>query len=95
MLLNEKQRVIMEDYVCNDMSLTEISKELGITRQGVYDVVKRCCIKLEGYEKKLCLVEKFLCMKEKLSQIRELASKEDSRLSQEIVSLTHDIYNMI
>ena len=59
-LLTEHQRRIYEDVVCNDLSLSEIAQEQGITRQGVHDLVKRCNRILEGYEDKLHLVEKFL-----------------------------------
>ena len=46
-----------------DFSLSEIAEEKGISRQGVHDLVKRCQKTLEGYEKKLHLVEKFLSVK--------------------------------
>lgn len=43
----------------NDLSLSEIAQEQGITRQGVHDLVRRCDRILESYENKLHLVEKF------------------------------------
>lgn len=58
-LLTEHQRRIYEDVVFNDLSLSEIASEQGITRQGVHDLIKRCDRTLEGYEAKLHLVEKF------------------------------------
>ena len=59
-LLNEHQRRIYEDFVFNDLSLGEIAKDEGISRQGVHDMVRRCNRTLEGYEEKLHLVAKFL-----------------------------------
>ena len=41
-LLNEHQRRIYEDFVFNDLSLSEIASEEGISRQGVHDMIKRC-----------------------------------------------------
>ena len=58
-LLTEHQRHIYEDVVFNDMSLSEIAEEQGISRQGVHDLVKRCDRILGGYEEKLGLVDMF------------------------------------
>ena len=41
-LLTPHQRRIYEDVVVNDMSLSEIAQEQGISRQGVHDLVRRC-----------------------------------------------------
>ena len=56
-LLTEHQRKIYEDVVYNDLSLTEIAQENGISRQGVHDLVRRCNHLLQEYEDKLHLVE--------------------------------------
>lgn len=40
-LLNDRQRQIYEDSVFNDLSLGEIAREEGISRQGVSDMVKQ------------------------------------------------------
>ena len=58
-LLTEHQQKIYEDAVYNDMSLSEIASDYGISRQGVHDLIKRCDRILQGYESKLHLVEKF------------------------------------
>ena len=55
-LLNEHQRRIYEDAVMNDMSLSEIAQEAGISRQGVHDLIKRCDKTLEDYESRLHLI---------------------------------------
>ena len=63
-LLNEHQKKVYEDAVFNDMSLSEIADEYGISRQGVHDTIKRVNKTLQGYEDKLHLIEKFNNAKE-------------------------------
>ena len=77
-LLNEHQRRVYEDFVCNDLSLSEIAAELGISRQGVADMVKRCEQKLCGYEEKLHLLEKFLSVRDKVARIRGLCGRYEA-----------------
>ncbi|MBQ4284492.1 MAG: YlxM family DNA-binding protein [Lachnospira sp.] len=94
-LLNEHQRSIYEDAVFNDLSLSEIADEHGISRQGVHDLIKRVNKTLEGYENKLHLIEKFLGAKEKLRKIDELTSEymESNNLEciTKIQNITKDI----
>ncbi len=40
-VLTEKQRDVMEQYYNDDLSLSEIADNAGITRQGVRDGIKR------------------------------------------------------
>ena len=74
-LLTEHQKSIYSDIILNDLSYSEVARAEGISRQGVYDLVKRCDKILEGYETKLLLVEKFLDTKERISRIHELATE--------------------
>lgn len=71
-LLTEHQKEIYEQFVLDDLSLSEIAESEGISRQGVHDLVKRCQKALEGYEAKLHLVEKFLTVKESVKDIEAL-----------------------
>ncbi len=94
-LLGEHKKQIFEDYVLNDLSLGEIAEEAGISRQGVYDIIKRCTKKLKEYEEKLMLVQKFHITKAKVNQIKELSEEmlafnEVNHLKQ-IVQITEDI----
>ena len=68
-LLTDHQKDIYEQFVLEDLSLSEIAKDAGISRQGVHDIVKRCQKILEGYEEKLRLVEKFLFIKKKVHEL--------------------------
>ena len=71
-LLTDHQKEVYEQFVLEDLSLGEIAREEGISRQGVHDLVKRCSQTLKGYEEKLHLVEKFVSVREKVKQLDEL-----------------------
>lgn len=58
-LLTPKQRSYMSLYYLDDHSLGEIAEEYSITRQAVYDNIRRTEAMLEEYESKLQLFEKF------------------------------------
>ena len=68
-LLKENQKRVFEDSILEDLSLSEIAQEIGISRQGVHDLVKRTCRQLEMYEDHLHLVARFQNIK---SQIEAL-----------------------
>ena len=85
-LLNEHQRGVYEDAVFNDLSLSEIADEYGISRQGVHDLIKRVSNTLEGYESKLHLVEKFMTVKNKVKQIDELLDEYEKERREDILS---------
>ena len=68
-LLNDHQKKIYEDAIYNDLSLSEIADEYGISRQGVHDLIKRVTKTLDGYEAKLHLIQKFLETKDKVSKM--------------------------
>ena len=57
-LLTDKQREIVSLYYEEDYSLGEISENLNVSRQGVYDTLKRSEKILRDYEDKLKLVSK-------------------------------------
>lgn len=71
-LLTEHQKEIYRQYVMEDLSLSEIAKEAGISRQGVHDLIKRCDQALAGYEEKLHLVERFMSIQKKVKRIDDL-----------------------
>ena len=94
-LLTPHQRRIYEDVVFNDMSLSEIAAEQGISRQGVHDLVRRCDKTLADYEEKLKLVEKFRQTKRMVEDIRQLTREyqktQDMSLIQKIEQIAGDI----
>ncbi|WJY28763.1 MULTISPECIES: putative DNA-binding protein [Sporosarcina] len=58
-LLTDKQRIYMELYYLDDLSLGEIAEEYNVSRQAVYDNVRRTEAMLEDYEAKLMLFGKY------------------------------------
>ncbi len=71
-LLTTHQKEVYEQFILDDLSLSEIAESAGISRQGVHDLIRRCQKALEGYEAKLHLVERFLSVKEKVDRIDEI-----------------------
>ena len=71
-LLTEHQRQIYEGIVYENLSLSEIAAEQGISRQGVHDIVKRCDRALLAYEERLQLITRFMKIKERIKEIDAL-----------------------
>lgn len=57
-LFNDKQREYFEDYYFNNLSLGEISDNIGISRNAIHKVIKNVEDKLLFYEEKLQLYKK-------------------------------------
>ncbi|MCK4648332.1 YlxM family DNA-binding protein [bacterium] len=55
LLLTERQKEFVKLYFCDDLSLGEIAQRFRISRQAVYDTLKKARESLEEYEKKLSL----------------------------------------
>ncbi|MBE6781646.1 MAG: DNA-binding protein [Ruminococcaceae bacterium] len=70
-ILSEKQYRILDGYYNNDLSLSEIAENEGITRQGVSDFVKRTEAQLFEYEQKLHLCENISALKAAAENLKE------------------------
>ncbi len=66
-MLTEKQFTAMDLYFQEDFTLSEISEQTGITRQGVWDNIKRGERLLVEMETKLHLVDRLNKIKEKIT----------------------------
>ena len=71
-LLTPKQRSYMALYYLDDFSLGEIAEEYNVSRQAVYDNIKRTEAMLEEYEEKLLLLEKFQERSKLIQEMKEL-----------------------
>lgn len=74
--LTKRQQHYMAYYYRQDYSLTEIAQLTNVSRQAVYDNIKRTEQSLEMYEKKLKLYDKFLNRKEILDKLKMVNKDE-------------------
>ena len=95
-LLTEKQREMVSLYYEEDYSLGEISENLGVSRQGVYDTLKRSEKILREYENKLHLVAKLKEQEKFLISIREkvVDIKEDLLHNRDCANLIPKLENI-
>ncbi len=72
-LLKSPNKEMYEDYVLNDLSLSEVAENYSVTRQAVHDVIKRTDAKLKTYEEKLQLIKKYNLSSKCLDEIIKLS----------------------
>lgn len=72
-LLTEKQKNYFEDYYFNNLTLSEMSENYEISRNGIHKQLKETCEKLEHYDSILSLLKK----KKELEEISNSIEKED------------------
>ena len=77
--MTEKQRETMDLYYNEDLSLAEVAEEVGISRQGVRDLIKKA-------EKELADLEETLGLAERFNRLRELADSAEDVMLRENVS---------
>ncbi|MGP7817531.1 putative DNA-binding protein [Niallia sp. 01092] len=80
-LLTPKQRSYMSLYYLDDYSLGEIADEYDVSRQAVYDNIKRTEAMLEEYEQKLLLLQKFQERTVLFAQMKELLKNDTPSVS--------------
>lgn len=78
-LLTDKQRECYDLHYNEDLSLAEIAEQLGISRQGVWDNIRRAESTLEEIEEKTGLIARFSQLRRTLDSIQ--ASLEAIRAS--------------
>lgn len=72
-MLTKKQHDFLVYYYEDDLSLSEIAENEGITRQGVRDSIKRAEAQLFDMEERLSLAKRFNEMKKGIDEIVECA----------------------
>ena len=89
-LLSERKRSVMNMYYNEDLSLAEIALEIGISRQGVRDLIKKSEEDLFEYEEKLGLAQKISSLEESAQRLASLAKEYSlpDEVKKEIESLT-------
>ena len=73
-LLSDRKHSVMEMYYNEDLSLAEIANEIGISRQGVRDIIKKCEEELFFYEEKLGLFNRFKNIESCVSELKSLSA---------------------
>ena len=71
-LLTPNQKNIYEQYLVEDLSISEIAANQSVSRQGIHDTIRRCEGILEDYENKLQLVKRFVVIKNNVNCIEDL-----------------------
>ncbi len=74
-LLTDKQRACFDMHCNEDLSLSEIAEQLSISRQGVWDNIRRAETALNEYEEKTGLLRRFNDVRRKLEEIRKECEK--------------------
>jgi predicted DNA-binding protein YlxM (UPF0122 family) len=92
-LLTPKQQSYMSLYYLDDYSLGEIAEEYEVSRQAVYDNIKRTEAMLEEYEEKLLLFQKFQERKRLLKKLKDLL-KDENALAQAALEVVAELENL-
>ncbi|TDM07136.1 putative DNA-binding protein [Macrococcus lamae] len=87
-LLTDKQRSYLERYYLEDESLSEIAETFQVSRQAVYDNIRRTDELLEDYELKLGLLKKFEARQALLDQMKQNLNEQHS---QELLKLIEQL----
>jgi predicted DNA-binding protein YlxM (UPF0122 family) len=80
-LLKDRQRKYFEMYYRDDLSLGEIAEIEDISRQAVFEQVKRLARTMEDYEKKLGLLARYEKRRELLEELQQELDTEARQAS--------------
>ena len=76
-LFSVKQKEYFEDYYFNNLSLSEISENVGVSRNAIHKQIKDASEKLIWYESNLKLYEKSKKINKLLQKIENEKLKEE------------------
>ena len=83
-LLTSKQQQMFTSYYEEDFSLSEIAEELNVSRNAVWDTLKKVIDKLEEYESKLKLYHKDIILNNKLNELEKITNEDGHKIIDEI-----------
>ena len=92
-LLSERKRSVMDMYYNEDFSLAEIAAEIGISRQGARDIIKKSEEELLFYEEKLGLAKRF--RNTQASTHKLLSLLEQSDVSDEVCRAAQELADAV
>ena len=92
-VLSERKRTVLDYYYNDDLSLAEIAEEIGISRQGVRDLIKKAEDELHFYEEKLGLAERFRKTQESAARLLMLLKDQGigGEVRREVQSLAETV----
>lgn len=76
-LLSDRKRTVMEMYYNEDFSLAEVAEQIGISRQGVRDIIKKSEEELLFYEEQLGLAQKLQSVEMQADKLSAMAEKSE------------------
>ena len=85
-LLSTRQQEILNYYYYEDLSLSEIADNLNISRNAVFDALKKAEEKLNYYENELHLLADYNFRIEKYNQIKELKHDKVNEIIEELLN---------
>lgn len=91
-LLTDRQQDVFQMYFHEDLSLGEIGEQLEVSRQAIYDMLKRAEAIFEEFEGKLALVARHLERQESFTEILNLVAqlKGKGQISEGLVQELED-----
>jgi len=92
-VLSERKRTVLDYYYNNDLSLAEIAEEIGISRQGVRELIKKSADELQFYEEKLGLAKRFRAAEEQARQL--LSMMETAHVDGEIKAAARELMETV
>ena len=76
-LLTQKQKDLFELHFKYDLSLGEIAANFQISRQAVYDLLRRTSLQLNNYEERLQLLAKHAQRQHNIAQLEQALAAGD------------------
>ena len=92
-VLTERKKEVLDMYYNEDLSLAEIAEQIGISRQGVRDLIKKAEDELLFLEEKLGLAKKMRALRIHADNMMNIANTEEipSSLRNEIKEISNII----
>ncbi len=88
-VLSARKRLVLDCYYNADLSLAEIAEEIGISRQGVRELIKKAEEELRFYEEKLGLAARFRNTQAHAERL--LALMEDAEVSETLRNAAQEL----
>lgn len=83
-LLTDKQRIVFENYYYEDYSLSEIAESLHVSRNAIWDLLKKVEHNLDEYEAKLHLFHQDKKLNEYLNELENHLDEEGKEILNKI-----------